>query len=511
MEWRSKTDQRHAYGFSYDANNRLLKANYGEITSSEECKLKQENKYSVPYIKYDELGNITMLSRNGLTDFDNVNLVPSYGPIDQLTYNYISGTSLLDNVSDGSSDTKGFKGASSTYTYDFGNLISDTQKGIDKINYTYNDLPLSISTTKGEIKNWYTADGLKVKSELASSVSGPSEIIPYTRNYIGGAEYVDNKLESVYVEEGRVAFEEDGKSYPEYFLKDHLGNVRARIADENMDNLVYIDPNNPEDDELMNIRHYYPFGMEWDTPGLDFSGNSLEEGGVKNKYTYNGKEFLDDLDINWHYYGFRVYDPAIARFTSVDPIAEQYAFVSGFNYAENKPINSIDLHGLQSFQSINASFHSGQGAKFAKENPKTAAAIAAVPIAIAAAPLLIAAAPAVIAAAPVALETTTAALSLEASTTTMVVNFTGDAVIQSVSNLASGKDVIENYDVVGGLTSLLKNPIIGSAIDGALDISGEGVSINSAESAVVNGVVGGGLGKTFGGIISDNKKAQQIC
>jgi len=62
---------------------------------------------------------------------------------------------------------------------------------------------------------------------------------------------------------------------------------------------------------------------------------------------YNGKEFLDDLDIGWHYYGFRVYDPAIARFTSVDPISDQFPNLSTFNYADNNPILNIDLHGLQ--------------------------------------------------------------------------------------------------------------------------------------------------------------------
>jgi hypothetical protein len=51
-------------------------------------------------------------------------------------------------------------------------------------------------------------------------------------------------------------------------------------------------------------------------------------------------------------YGFRYYDPVIGRFTGVDPIAEQFAFVSGFNYAENSPIANIDLHGLQSFSTI---------------------------------------------------------------------------------------------------------------------------------------------------------------
>lgn len=216
MEWRSKTDQRHAYGFTYDANNRLLTANYGEIANPVECKIKKTDKYSVPNIVYDALGNISNLDRRGMTDFDDVNLVPSYGPIDQLNYTYLSGSSLLNNVTEGSSDTKGFKGASSTYAYDFGNLITDSQKGINQIKYTYNDLPLSITTDEGEIKNCYTSDGLKVKSETQSTS------LNETRNYIGGAEYVNDKLESVYVEEGRVAFDEVGGVYPEYFLKDHF-------------------------------------------------------------------------------------------------------------------------------------------------------------------------------------------------------------------------------------------------------------------------------------------------
>lgn len=30
-----------------------------------------------------------------------------------------------------------------------------------------------------------------------------------------------------------------------------------------------------------------------------------------------------------------------------DPIADEFAFVSGFNYAENNPVMHIDLWGLQ--------------------------------------------------------------------------------------------------------------------------------------------------------------------
>jgi len=122
--------------------------------------------------------------------------------------------------------------------------------------------------------------------------------------------------------------------------------------------------------------------MEWDTPVEDESGNSLEPSGVDNRYSYNGKELEDNLGINWHYYGFRMYDPAIARFTGVDPIADQFPHLSTFNYADNNPIGNIDLHGLQSFPMYSANNQKpllGDGQKYAKENPKTAAAIAAAP------------------------------------------------------------------------------------------------------------------------------------
>jgi uncharacterized protein RhaS with RHS repeats len=46
-------------------------------------------------------------------------------------------------------------------------------------------------------------------------------------------------------------------------------------------------------------------------------------------------------------YGFRWYDAAIGRFTGVDPIADEFAWVNTYNYAENEPVANIDLHGLQ--------------------------------------------------------------------------------------------------------------------------------------------------------------------
>lgn len=81
-----------------------------------------------------------------------------------------------------------------------------------------------------------------------------------------------------------------------------------------------------------------------------------------NHYLYNGKELDTDFGLNWYHYGFRMCDPAIARFTGVDPISDQFTHVSTYNYAENRPINGIDLHGLQ-FYPINRTPENNQAVK----------------------------------------------------------------------------------------------------------------------------------------------------
>lgn len=46
-------------------------------------------------------------------------------------------------------------------------------------------------------------------------------------------------------------------------------------------------------------------------------------------------------------YGARMYDPVIGRFPSVDPIIEEFPYLTPYNYASNSPIWFIDLWGLQ--------------------------------------------------------------------------------------------------------------------------------------------------------------------
>lgn len=70
----------------------------------------------------------------------------------------------------------------------------------------------------------------------------------------------------------------------------------------------------------------------------------------KYRYAFNGKE--QDTQSEWgdltHYdYGFRIYNPAIAKFLSVDPLSAEYPMLTPYQFASNRPIDGIDLDGLE--------------------------------------------------------------------------------------------------------------------------------------------------------------------
>jgi hypothetical protein len=46
-------------------------------------------------------------------------------------------------------------------------------------------------------------------------------------------------------------------------------------------------------------------------------------------------------------YGFRLYNPAIGKFLSVDPLAPDYPFYSPYQFAGNTPIVATDVDGLE--------------------------------------------------------------------------------------------------------------------------------------------------------------------
>ena len=69
------------------------------------------------------------------------------------------------------------------------------------------------------------------------------------------------------------------------------------------------------------------------------------DGGSGYRYGFNGKE-LDNDPVQYDY-GFRIYDPRLAKFKSVDPLTKKYPYYTPYQFAGNNPIKYIDLDGLE--------------------------------------------------------------------------------------------------------------------------------------------------------------------
>ena len=73
------------------------------------------------------------------------------------------------------------------------------------------------------------------------------------------------------------------------------------------------------------------------------------EGGSEYRFGFNGKESDKETygDGNIYDYGFRIYDPRIGRFLSLDPLAKNFPWYTPYQFAGNKPIAFLDLDGLE--------------------------------------------------------------------------------------------------------------------------------------------------------------------
>lgn len=67
------------------------------------------------------------------------------------------------------------------------------------------------------------------------------------------------------------------------------------------------------------------------------------------RYGFNGKENDNEVKGNGNQqdYGLRIYDPRLGRFLSVDPITANYPGLTPYQFASNRPIDGIDMDGLE--------------------------------------------------------------------------------------------------------------------------------------------------------------------
>ena len=77
------------------------------------------------------------------------------------------------------------------------------------------------------------------------------------------------------------------------------------------------------------------------------------------RYGFNGKEKDKEGPVQYDY-GFRIYDPRLVRFKSVDPcLTFSYPYYTPYQFAGNIPIAAIDLDGLEQHVVIYFKDHEG--------------------------------------------------------------------------------------------------------------------------------------------------------
>ncbi|MDP3146607.1 MAG: RHS repeat-associated core domain-containing protein, partial [Bacteroidota bacterium] len=136
----------------------------------------------------------------------------------------------------------------------------------------------------------------------------------YQKNYV---HIMDDKSRIAEIRVG-TAFPGDIADAITYVLADQIGSSSVRLSTTGT---------------VIDIEEYYPFG---DSSLRTFSSK---------RYRYVGKE--KDQESGLYYYGARYYAAWTCRFISVDPLAADYPFYTPYNYAGNKPINKIDMDGMQ--------------------------------------------------------------------------------------------------------------------------------------------------------------------
>ncbi len=290
MRWKSAGDgAERSFGYGYDPVNRLLfgdfKQQFGTDASGWANTDPGNTNFSIDFSTtmgdgtgtdepYDANGNINKMIQQGLIFGTNG---AASSPIDQLTYHYTTAnanelTNKLSSVHDDqATDNKlgDFTDKNlndDDYAYDVnGNLVKDKNKSIRSIAYNYLNLPSVITVEnssapadiKGMITYIYDAAGnkqQKITDEKASATLNNNTEKVTTTTYNGILQYEQvtttvnnaapvtgtNALQFVSTEEGRMRIlaapsltgDATSQYAYDYFLKDHLGNVRMVLTDE---------------------------------------------------------------------------------------------------------------------------------------------------------------------------------------------------------------------------------------------------------------------------------------
>ncbi len=125
------------------------------------------------------------------------------------------------------------------------------------------------------------------------------------------------------------------------------------LTDRKLSTLSGVQPTD-HSPELIGLHNYYPFGMY--QPGHNYNASDY-------RYGFQGQEKDDEIkgtgnSINYKY---RIHDPRLGKFLSVDPLAPSYPWNSPYAFSENKVTAHVELEGLEAFSYLLTQIFGGVG------------------------------------------------------------------------------------------------------------------------------------------------------
>ncbi len=230
-------------------------------------------------------------------------------------------------------------------------MVIDKNKKISSIEYNHLNLPTRIifddpSTYLSAIDYKYDALGTKLEKAVAiyyqEGAPFPSYYVgtEYAGNYVYQKTFGQPVLQFFNHPEGYVELDGNNFNYI-YQYKDHLGNVRLSYRDADGNGSITAAT------EVLEENNYYPFGGKH--RGYNTAVNSTN---IALKRKFGGKEYQDELGLDWYDISARNYDPALGRWMNIDPLAEDMTRHSPYNYAFDNPIYYIDPDGMSPFDNF---------------------------------------------------------------------------------------------------------------------------------------------------------------
>ena len=240
---------------------------------------------------------------------------------------------------DGNIDQKTINGGQPTVYGYYGDLMTDI--GNDQLDWDENGRLIFTPTIDFEY-NWdgklrnatIGSDSIALKYDPMGNRVIKNSTINGNRKYIvdiaGGLPVVlceindsnGSLTNSYFYADGQVLTQVDSNGSYFFYIHDRLGSIRQLVDDSG---------------SVVNSYAYNPFGE-------DLANDCNET--IYNPFKYTGQWF--DSEIGQYYLRARMYDPALGRFTSRDPVFgknREPLTLHKYLYCVNNPINRVDLTG----------------------------------------------------------------------------------------------------------------------------------------------------------------------